>query len=259
MAAVGIYAVLVGMIFLVPFMLIGAWQRRRSIDFGPFFLYAAILFAFSGLVSAIHVPGGTFIHSAVALAPYSYILALEGIAAGVAWVARRRSKWNEAAASKVFMTGAIALTVVLGVGYGLGVQSGWNVVRQQRIVVAQQLDRLGASLDDRLMSIDAGGYMYWTGRGGVVTPDDSIETIEAVARAYGVRWLVLERREIVDALRPVLKGTDPRPTWIGPPAFALAQTAPDPEVAAYPAVAIYPVCFAATDTRCSATAGVAAP
>ena len=49
-----------------PFMVIGGWARRRSTDFGPFFVYAAILFAFSALVSAVHVPGGTFIHSAVA-------------------------------------------------------------------------------------------------------------------------------------------------------------------------------------------------
>ena len=81
-AAVMIYAVLVGGFVLVPFMVIGGWARRRSLDFGPFFLYAGLLFAFSALVSAVHVPGGTFIHSAVALAPYSYILALEGVAVG---------------------------------------------------------------------------------------------------------------------------------------------------------------------------------
>ena len=51
-------------------MLVGAWHRRRDAAFGPFFGYAALLFAFSALVSAVHVPGGTFIHSAVALAPH---------------------------------------------------------------------------------------------------------------------------------------------------------------------------------------------
>src|SRR5215831_8349074 len=45
-AAVGIFAILVGALFLVPFMVIGAWGRRRSVDFGPFFVYAIILFAF---------------------------------------------------------------------------------------------------------------------------------------------------------------------------------------------------------------------
>ena len=42
---------------LAPFMIVGGWLRRRSTDFGPFFVYAAILFAFSALVSAVHVPG----------------------------------------------------------------------------------------------------------------------------------------------------------------------------------------------------------
>ena len=63
-------------------MVIGAWRRRRDALFGPFLGYAVLLFAFSAIVSAVHVPGGTFIHSAVALAPHGYVLALEGIVAG---------------------------------------------------------------------------------------------------------------------------------------------------------------------------------
>src|SRR4029453_1714295 len=85
-AAVDIFNTLILARFLLPFALVGAWARRRSVDFGPYFAYVAILFAFSALVSAVHVPGGTFIHSAVALAPYAYILALEGIAVLVAWI-----------------------------------------------------------------------------------------------------------------------------------------------------------------------------
>jgi hypothetical protein len=51
--------------------------------------YALILFAFSALVSAVHVPNGTFIHSAIALAPQAYILALEGVVAVAAWLGLR--------------------------------------------------------------------------------------------------------------------------------------------------------------------------
>ncbi|MFL5768834.1 MAG: ArnT family glycosyltransferase, partial [Chloroflexota bacterium] len=88
-----IFTTLVANFLLLPFMIVGGWARRRSPDFGPFFAYAAIFFAFSALVSAVHVPGGTFIHSAVALAPHAYILALEGIALAVAWIAARRPAW----------------------------------------------------------------------------------------------------------------------------------------------------------------------
>ena len=56
------------------------------------------------------------------------------------------------------------------------------------------------------MSIDAGGFKYFTGRGGVVSPDDPIDTIRAVADAYDIGWLVLERGATVEALRPVLDG-----------------------------------------------------
>ena len=93
-AAAMIYLTLVCGFILAPTMIVGAWARRRSTDFGPFFVYAAILFVFSALVSAVHVPGGTFIHSAVALAPYSYILALEGIVIVIGWVAARRPSWD---------------------------------------------------------------------------------------------------------------------------------------------------------------------
>jgi 4-amino-4-deoxy-L-arabinose transferase-like glycosyltransferase len=101
-AALMIYGTLVGGFVLVPFMVIGGWARRRSLDFGPFFLYAGLLFAFSTVVSAIHVPGGTFIHSAVALAPHSYVLALEGIAVAVSWVAARRTTWDAPTATRAF-------------------------------------------------------------------------------------------------------------------------------------------------------------
>ena len=94
-------------------MLIGGWLRRRSVDFGPFFAYAALLFAFSAIVSAVHVPGGTFIHSAIALAPYAYILALEGIVAAVAWIARRRPAWDADQASRIFVGAAIGFAVAV--------------------------------------------------------------------------------------------------------------------------------------------------
>ena len=59
------------------------------------------------LVSAVHVPGGTFIHSAVGLAPHAFVLALEGIAIAVGWVAARRSSWNAASATRFFTVAAI--------------------------------------------------------------------------------------------------------------------------------------------------------
>ena len=114
-AALFIFSVLVGALALIPFLLVGAWKRRRDATFGPYFGYAALLFAFSALVSAVHVPGGTFIHSAVALAPHGYVLALLGVTASVGWIAARRERWDAERASRVFVTGAVVFGVVTAV------------------------------------------------------------------------------------------------------------------------------------------------
>ena len=106
------------------------------------------------------------------------------------------------------------------------------------------------------MTIDAGGYMALTGRPGVVSPDDPIDTIAEVARAYDIQWLVLERDGVVEALKPVLDG-GPRPEWIGAPVFSIPAAdggAPD--------LALYPVCPGpdlSVCTRTTAEAREAAP
>jgi hypothetical protein len=252
-AAVTIFAVLVGGVLLAPFMLAGAWQRRFSPDFGPFFAYAVLLFSFSTLVSAVHVPGGTFIHSAVALAPHAYILALEGIAVAVRWVAARRRSWQEQRATRIFTAGAVTFTLIVAAGTAAVSQANWAERRRDFLLAQADLAAAGASADERVMSIDAAGTLYWAGHPGVVLVNDPLPTIEEVARAYDIRWLVLNRADTVAAVAPILDG-GPRPPWIGPPVAHRPARQPDgaaplPEGAMD--VAVLPVCSAPTDPRCA--------
>ena len=257
-AAVTIYAVLVGGVILVPFMLIGGWLRRRSPDFTPAFAYAGILFVFNAVVFAVHVPGGTFIHSAIGLAPHTYVLVMEGLAASVGWVAARRRGWDAEQATRVFSGAAVAFAVVAAAAASLATHAAWaNRVADHQFAAAA-LDAAGAPLTDRVMSIDASGTRYWSGRGGVVLVNDPLPTIEQVARAYQIRWLILERADAVPAVAPIMDGA-PRPAWIGPP-VASRPAVPSSGGAALPSgavdLAIYPVCVAPDDTRC--TGGAAA-
>jgi len=229
-AALMIYTTLIGGFVLAPFMVIGGWARRRSLDFGPFFLYFAILFAFSALVSAVHVPGGTFIHSAVALAPHSYILALEGIVVAVGWVAARRPAWRADAAASVFTGAALVFAALAAVAGSLFVHASWAARRDSFLAVGRALDAVGSPTSDRVMSIDAGGMRYWTGHGGVVLVNDPLDTVHQVARAYDIRWLVIDRTDSVQAIAPILGGA--RPPWLGAP--ILAEGNPT-------ALAVYPV------------------
>jgi 4-amino-4-deoxy-L-arabinose transferase-like glycosyltransferase len=250
-AAAANFAVIVGSVVLVPFMAWGAWRRRRSDDFVPWFLYVGLMFAVWSLLFPLHIPGGAFIHSAVGMAPHAYILALEGIAALVLAMARRRPAWEPAKATPIFVWALVVFVVATAFLYAPVARRSWAAERATRVALATELDHLGVPATDRLMSIDAAGFKYFTGRPGVTSPDDPIETIRSVAQAYGIRWLVLERSGVVEALQPILSA-DQRPSWVGPAAFIIPAPQGGP-----PTLALYPVCFAVGDDRCGASVVVA--
>jgi hypothetical protein len=239
--------------------LIGGWARRRSLDFGPFFAYAAVLFAASALLFAVHVPYGTFLHSAVALVPFTFILSLEGAIAASKWAAGHRPTWTEAGAARLFLLAA-TLSVILNAGaYAALSLPNWNTYRDNRLLASQALDTAQAPKSDLILSADPGGWKYLTGHGGVMTTTDSLDVIRQVAADYHVRWLILERAYIVDAFVPVIESLV-RPAWIGPPLFSIAYKGArtgNATVDGAPALAVYPVCTVVGDTRCG-TPGISA-
>ena len=156
-AAVMIFTTLIAGFVLAPFMVIGAGRAGARSTSVRSSLYAGLLFGFSALVSAVHVPGGTFIHSAVALAPHAYILALEGIAVGRRLDRRASARLGRRRRRPVFTGAAVALRRrgraprVAVRARGLGGQPG-QVQRRRR-----GARRAGAAATDRVMSIDAVG------------------------------------------------------------------------------------------------------
>jgi hypothetical protein len=251
-SAIQIFSVTACSVAIMPFAIVGVWARRRSIEFGPFFIYSGLLFGASALLFAVHVPYGTFLHSAVALVPLTFVLGMEGVVIVAAWAARHRRGWEEQRAARMFLIAAVG-TVILNAGtFAVLVGQSWDSDRNALVSAGQAIDAAGARTSDLVLSADPGGIEYFTGRGGVVTPDDSIDVIHRVAEVYGVRWLVLQRTQIVTALEPVLESKG-RPAWIGSPIYELPYDGPktgDPAADAAPAMAVYPVCTTASDTRC---------
>ena len=244
MSALANFVVFICSVVLLPFLIVGGLARRRALDFAPWFVYTFIAFAGATILYPLHVPGGAFIHTAIGLAPHAAILSVEGILLVVGWLAGRRRRWDEGLAGNVFVWGLVGVVAASAFVFAKPVEAGWEAVRAPRQALASELTRLAVPADDRMMSIDAGGIKYYTGHPGVVSPDDPIETIESVARAYGIRWLVVERDDAAQALGPVLAGV--RPSWIGPAVF----TVPSSD-GGLPRLALFPTCFAAGDSRCS--------
>ena len=261
-AAIGIYLALVCAIFLAPFAAVGWWIRRRSTETGPWLVAAVVLLLFSGLLFAIHVPNGMFLHASVSLAPVTYWLAMEGIVAVGGWIAARRRAWDGGRLARLLSVAVLALVIAGSALAAAVVRAGWESTLAERAQLTAAIDRLAVP-GDLLMSIDTATFEYLTGHGGVVIPNDPLPVIEQAARAYGVRWLVLERNGVVPALAPLLAGATP-PGWLGPPAFVLpgpgssgapgtsggsgaagapgGSSAPGGSATSVEAV-IYPVCF----------------
>ena len=241
--ALGNFAVMIASIVLLPFLLIGVIGPRSSRDFQPWFVYTFVAFAGATVLYPLHVPGGAFIHTAIGLAPHAAILSVEGVLIFVTWIAGRRRHWETGPAGSFFVWGIVALVIASAALFTPAVHAGWDGSRQPRVALAAELDRLGVLRTDRLLSIDAAGMKYWTGRPGVVTPDDPIEVIESVARAYRTDWLVVERSDAARALGPVLAGT--RPPWIGPPVFSVPA-----RDGGLPTLALFPLCLGADVSAC---------
>jgi 4-amino-4-deoxy-L-arabinose transferase-like glycosyltransferase len=258
-SALQIYFVIAIPIVLAPFALIGGWARRRSVDFGPFFVYAILLFAASGLLFAVHVPYGTFLHSAVAMVPFTFILVFEGTVIAARWAARHRPTWTEDGATRLFLVSALAAVAINAAAFtAMGIPS-WNADRDNMLAAGYALDLAAAPASDLVLSADPGGIEYFTGHGGVVTPNDSLEVIGEVAADYDIRWLVIERAHIVTPLIPVLEG-QVRPVWLGAPMYVIPYTGPRSGDAASdnaPTLAVYPVCTRPGDTRCGSPTGPA--
>lgn len=241
LAALGLFAVLPMVVVLAPFAVMGAWVHRHDQDFAPFYIYWAALFSVSGVLFAVLVTHGTFIHSAVALLPHTFLLVTTGVESAVRWAAARRKTWDVRRATVAFGYGAVMIAIVGAAQQTISTVGQWSAARSVELQLTVPLRT--APVTDRVMSIDPGAYHYLTGHPGLVTPSDDLATVESVARLYDVRWLVLERANIVPALVPVLEGSV-HPAWLSLPVAVV--TGP-----VAPAGAVYAVCLTADDPRCS--------
>jgi hypothetical protein len=251
-AALWLFATLPLVVVLAPFAVVGAWVRRRDPAFAPFFVYAAALFAVNGAVFAVLVAHGTFIHSAVALLPHTFLLVIAGVGTVVRWVAARRPTWDVDRASIAFGYAAVLVAMVGAAQQTMSTVGQWSAARAVALHLAAPLST--TPVTDRVMSVDPGAYYYLTGHPGLVTPSDDLDTIESVARLYDVRWLILERTDIVPALVPVLEDAV-RPAWLSSPVLVLPTSSDAATAATLPtfpiAGAVYAVCVAPDDTRCT--------
>ncbi|MBC7250564.1 MAG: glycosyltransferase family 39 protein [Anaerolineae bacterium] len=187
------------MIFLLPFAAVGMWRLRRRVEFWPALIYLPLLYvAMTFVFTEPGYRGGLF-HSSVALLPFLYAVAMEGLDVFIAWGAKLRRTWDVPQARRVFSIGLVTLAVLLSVLLYAGrVWSGgqevppWNY--QQQIY-----PRLSAWLRENMSSeavVLVGSpptFYYFSELPCLAVPNGDVETLLTVARRYGGNILVLDR------------------------------------------------------------------
>ncbi|MGH2621441.1 MAG: glycosyltransferase family 39 protein, partial [Anaerolineales bacterium] len=183
-----------GLVFLGPFMLLGAFRlRSRPLVRLPI-SYLGLLFAVMTIGFPFIGPRGAFFHSSTAAMPVLWALAPVGLRAAIDWAGGKR-KWEPGQARRVLGTAAVLLAA--GVTIGLYVTrlvlpardgQGWGSGSQSYLEVGQRIpDPVG-----RVAVNNPPGFSLATGREAVVIPNGPPETLRQVARRYQVDWIVLE-------------------------------------------------------------------
>lgn len=186
----------IGMVFLLPFMLLGAWRLRaeRMVRLGA--LYFAALFFLMTIVFPFAGANGGMFHSGAALLPLMLALTPVGIRSAVQWASSRRG-WKPDEPEMVFSIAALCLLAALTLwvsaqrlGWdppGGRWQQGTDIYRQ--VDERMRLDGLGEGI---LAVNNPPGFYLESGRPAVVIPNGGPAVLEQVVDRYGAAWVLLE-------------------------------------------------------------------
>ena len=218
-AAAFIFSVLVGVLVLVPFMVVGAWRRRRDATVravlrlrGPAVRVQRA--RVRGPRPGRHVhPLGRRARAARATSSRS-----RGSSPGIEWLAARRRAGTSTSAARVFVGGAVGVRrrspPIVGAE-----RRPRDVGRQAPAACRPSPPRSTRRARPRptgVMSIDASGYRYWTGRRGVVLVNDPLDTVEQVAARVRHPLARPRARGQRRGRRATILVDDQRPAWVGP-------------------------------------------
>ena len=198
-----------GGIFLLPFIILGAWKLRKNlvVRIGVFawivtFFVMTIIFPFAGA-------RGGFLHSGSALQPLWWALAPIGLTRVIAWLVKRY-KWKPESlkaisvilvAISLLMTGAIMWMRVLSPMARTRAQNKGVplYISIEESLLAQKNPTKSAAV----ITANPPGYYLASHRYAIALPDGDIEGIFALAERYNAEFLILEEGAVTEGLMPI--------------------------------------------------------
>jgi hypothetical protein len=206
-----------GLVFLLPFMVIGIIRNWKVPWIRGSVAYLAGLFVLMALVFPEAGARGGWFHSSAAVMPLLWVMVPAGLTATVSWVGGRRG-WDLPNATRVFAVLTIVLALVLTWGLylirvvGLGGESDpWNSAFAQYQDINQAI--LERDIDPGVVATNnPPGIYHISGINSVVIPAGGVQTLKAVTETFGVRWIVLDQNHPAELT--TLYRLDEVPPWL---------------------------------------------
>jgi hypothetical protein len=171
---------------LGPFVVAGAWLRRRDPLVSGVIIYAVLLHITMTIIFAYPGYRGGLFHSASALLPFWAGAGLFGLRKSIAWMATHRG-WPPRQAQLIFSSALIAIAVVLSALAILQHVPSWNDNESVYHVLAASLPP-----DAVVMLNDPAALYYHTRLSGLALPDSDPDVVPELAARYRVTHLVLD-------------------------------------------------------------------
>jgi len=181
------------LVFLLPFVLIGLYRLRRRSPFTLVLIYSFLIYFFHSFAFTFPGPRGGFFHASAPALPFLFAAAMEGLDAAVGWVARRRRGWDVQTARVFFSVGFVLLAIALSGYLCARYIPAWNWTDAVYEEVGAWLDAYDVPDSTIVLVGNPPSFWYHVGRPSVVVPNGGEETLLAVARRYGVDYLVLDQ------------------------------------------------------------------
>jgi len=186
-----------GIVFLSPFMVLGAYRFRSHPLTRIAILYLVILLFVMSFVFPFAGSRGGFFHSGVAVMPVLWALVPAGLEAAIHWGAKVRG-WDRREAMVVLGSSVIAIVIILtgvllwskAIGPELN-QPRWESGLRTYDQVGDQLQKLSASPAVVAVNNPPGFYLA-TNLKSVVIPNGTLDTLRDVIERYQVDWVVLD-------------------------------------------------------------------
>lgn len=205
-----------GGIFLLPLIVIGAWQTRKNKTVQLSLLAWLLTLAAMTLAFPFAGARGGYFHSGAALQPLWWALAPLGLERLIEW-GRARRGWNVAQARPLFLGALVGMALLLtGMAVMLRLPT-WGNENDAYNQIEDYLVEQDMLNEEVVIVANPPGFYLASGNPAIAVPDCDLLALLEAARRYQAGYLILEQGSTPAGLMPVYENPAEFPglTYLG--------------------------------------------